>query len=300
MTHAFIKMMKYMYEIVVISQKNIFTCLCEIQHKQNFVTRLEQVYTLRLRKHWSELNLLPYQAQIDSTCKSGRLVNWLITVGTDILGSARDRRTFFQCWKSQPMAPVIRLSKGLHKGINSVLIQGVRFWCSKCIIKAEIRKPSCGFRGHTLLPQSRENNKLHTKSRFFSHRWRYLWSQGRSFETLINYMWWRCLKDASVLMNSCSKHWSWNNFYNKTNDLRVFCSLNPATQMGTWHTFLTVLCIFVYKHCVVLHILQSLILELQAAAVTQPPRPGSALWVVGGWMLFVVGEEGLLQDWFLR
>lgn len=207
-------MMKYFYETIVISQRTFSHAYASIEHK-NFVTGPEQVYTLRLRKHCRKLNLPPYQAPIDSPCEWGQLANWLLSAWT-----SRDQQV-----------------------TGGLLIQRVWVWCYKWIIKVEIQKPSCWFRRNMLLTQSRENKKLHTKSRVFSHSWCYLWSQGRSFETLINYMWWRCLKDTSVLINPCSRHQSRNHFCNKINDLRVFCSLNPAAQMGSWSIFFIILCI---------------------------------------------------------
>lgn len=72
----------------------------------------------------------------------------------------------------------------------------------------------------------------------------------------------------------------------------VLFFLNPATQIETWHIFLIILCILYVNTVLFSPSLQSLVLDLQAAAVTQPPGPGGARWVTRAWML-LVGSKGL-------
>lgn len=95
---------------------------------------------------------------------------------------------------------------------------------------------------------------------FSSHRLCYLWSQRRSFETLINCARWECLKDAIILINSCSKHWGWNNFIIKPMTSE-FSALEQRCLNGNWAHIFVRSTYFVHKHCVVLHLLQCLVFQ---------------------------------------
>lgn len=85
-------------------------------------------------------------------------------------------------------------------------------------------------------------------SRFFSHI-TLLIIERKCFKTLISNMGWRCLIDASGLINFCTKCWSWIYFCDKTNDLRDFFQYSPASQIGigTHISSLCALCFQVHQ-----------------------------------------------------